>query len=88
MNNIKIKELLDVLNDYAGELKMISGIQLPSCSLLESDIEALNSLTDSVIALICKIGIDQSLAPNSHGIILDGCLEKLNEIRQEIYNKE
>ena len=48
--------------------------------------EKLDRVTDALIALICRIGVDESFQPNVHGVILDGCLEVLNEFRKENFN--
>ena len=48
----------------------------------------LDEVTEKVISLICAIGIDENFVPNIHGVILDGCLEVLNQIREEYFNHE
>ena len=55
---------------------------------LTTDKKILDEVTDAVISLICKIGVDENFAPNIHGIVLDGCLESLNEIREEYFGNE
>lgn len=78
-------ELADELNRYLSENGWNEEI---TAERLVSDREFLDRVTDAVIALICKIGVDENFAPNIHGIILDGCLEKLNKIREEYFKNE
>lgn len=50
-----------------------------------SDISIINKITDTLVSLICEIGVDENLQPTVDGIILDGCLEALNNLRQSYY---
>lgn len=81
MENKKIESLTETVNKYLSENGEWRGIT--SDELLNNR-EKLDDVTDAIISLICKIGVDENFAPNIHGIVLDGCLEALNEIREEI----
>ena len=85
MENKKLSELVAELNRYLSENGWNEEL---TAEKLASDKEALDRVTDAVIALICKIGVDENFAPNIHGIILDGYLEKLNGIREEYFKNE
>ena len=85
MENKKLTELVETLNKYLSENGLEGNIIVDK---LISDKDLLDRVTETVIALICKIGVDENLAPNIHGIILDGCLEALNEIREEYFKNE
>ena len=80
MENEKLTLLTETVGKYLRENGYEKEITPEG---LVSDRELLDEVIDAVIALICKIGIDENFAPNQHGIILDGCLEMLNSIREE-----
>lgn len=86
MENNKLASTLDTLTKYMtenGENELVDEL---TPEILSTDMEKLDRVTDVLIALICKIGVDGSFQPNIHGIILDGCLEVLNEFRKENFN--
>lgn len=78
----RISEAVDTVNKYFSEYEV--GFSINAEKLMSSSRE-LDRATDAVIALICKIGVDENFAPNIHGVILDGCLETLNEIRGKYF---
>ena len=81
----KLASLTETLNKYLSENGAGNCV---SPDILTSNKKILDETTDAVIALICKIGVDENFAPNMHGIVLDGCLESLNEIREEYFKNE
>ena len=85
MENKKLEDVLETLGGYFAE----NGIDISlTAERITSDKVALDESTDAVISLICRIGVDENFAPNIHGVILDGCLEKLNQIREEYFENE
>lgn len=85
MENKRLTELTETLNKYLTESGWDKKM---TCSELISDKILFDKVTEAVIGLICKIGIDENLIPNIDGIILDGCLETLNELREECFENE
>ena len=80
MDNEKILKITESLNQYMVQYG--DGREVDAAALV--DIKYLDGVIEKVISLICKIGVDENLQPNIHGVILDGCLEALNEFRQEL----
>lgn len=78
----KISETVETINKYFSEYGVGFSVNAEE---LTSDSRELDRATDAVIGLICKIGVAENLAPNIHGVILDGCLEVLNEIRSTYF---
>ena len=83
MDNKKIISLVETLTNYLSDER-----ENITAEALTSNRQVLDKITDAVIGLICKIGVDENFAPNIHGVILDGCLETLNEIREEYFKNE
>ena len=85
MEKEKIISTVETVNKYFAENGQKHNA---SDSLITTDKSFLDEVTEKVISLICAIGIDENFAPNIHGVILDGCLEVLNQIREEYFNHE
>ena len=88
LRNMKIEKIEELVGTVSGYLTK-NGIEKSiTAEVLTSDKTTLDEITDAVISLICKIGVDENFAPNIHGVILDGCLEALNQIREEYFGNE
>ena len=86
MDKSRLNETAELLKKYMTEHCGEDLANLADAEILSGDMTALDSMTDAVISLICRIGVDESFQPNIHGVLLDGCLETLNELRQEKIN--
>ena len=86
MENKKITSVLETLKEYKSEFESEFAVDLPPDNMPRLDINILDGLIEAVISLICKIGINDDMTPNVHGMVLDNALEALNQIRQEYYN--
>ena len=84
MNNNYLTTL-DTLKIYFD--KYVDDLRIDNISLeyIISDVSIIDQITDKLIELICRIGVDDNLQPTYDGIVLDGCLETLNSIRQTYY---
>ena len=87
MEKSRLNEAVELLKKYVSENCEAGLSELADAEVLSEDLTALDRMTDAVIALICKIGVDENFQPNIHGVLLDGCLETLNELRQERINR-
>jgi len=86
MDKNRLKSTADTLKKYMSEYCGCELAAIADAELLIADKENLDVMTDAVISLICRIGVDENFQPNIHGVVLDGCLETLNELRQEKFN--
>ena len=82
----KIKDTVETLKGYMTENGDASLADRISVNSLTKDVKMRDEVTDAVIAMICKIGVDENYQPNIHGVILDGCLEVLNAVRSEYHS--
>ena len=80
-------EWIDTVNKYIVEYGGDDCIEIVDLKSIKKDIVLLDKVTDFVISLICKIGVDDKYQPNIHGVLLDGCLEEINRLR-DIFNDQ
>lgn len=79
---------IETVNKYIIEYGVDYSVEVIDLDSIKKDIALLDKVTDFVIALICKIGVDDNFQPNIHGIILDGCLEEMNQLRDFLINQK
>ena len=76
------QDYIDTLNKYIKKYPDALPFSSIDLQTLERDCASLDLCIDFIIDLFSKIGVSENMAPTIDGILLDGCLEFLSEMRR------
>ena len=75
----------ETINYYINLYGMLLSFENVSPDDLKNDICVLEECEEFVLNLFCTIGLKDDFEPNEEGIVLDKCLEYINDIRYKFH---